>query len=293
MSKQPTPRSVHIPKGWKPHVRSAVLHVISLAHLAIVHSRGWAANSLNARVRLKAENDRLRQEVALLREEIRIKDARMAQIAPQRRPHYLPFERMAILELRAARGWSLAQTARAFLVARLTVADWMRRIDEQGPDALIQLRESVNKFPDFVRYSVQRLRTLCPTMGKAKIAETLARASLHVGVTTAGRMLKAAPAPAPVTITKPGTKRVVTAKYPNHVWHVDLTTVPIVSGFWTTWLPFALPQCWPFCWWVAVAMDHYSRRVMGMAIFDSQPRPKPFVHSWAGQFVKPAPNPST
>jgi len=38
---------------------------------------------------------------------------------------------------------------------------------------------------------------------------------------------------------------------------VDLTAVPI-GGFWTSWLPFALPQCWPFCWWVVVVIDHYS-----------------------------------
>jgi hypothetical protein len=23
------------------------------------------------------------------------------------------------------------------------------------------------------------------------------------------------------------------------------------TGFWTTWLPFTLPQCWPFAWWLA------------------------------------------
>ena len=70
---------------------------------------------------------------------------------------------MAILELRAARGWSLKQTADTFLVTSATVASWMKRIDEQGPDALLQLREPVNKFPDFVRYIVQRLKTLNPT----------------------------------------------------------------------------------------------------------------------------------
>ena len=63
----------------------------------------------------------------------------------------------------------------------------------------------------------------------------------------------------------------VTAKRPNHVWHVDLTTVSTATGFCTTWLPFALPQCWPFCWWVAVAIDHFSRRVMGFAVFTKQP----------------------
>ncbi len=66
-------------------------------------------------------------------------------------------------------------------------------------------------------------------------------------------------------------KRIVTAKYRNHVWHVDLTAVSIGGGFWASWLPFALPQCWPFCWWVAIVLDHYSRRCMGVTVFAKQP----------------------
>jgi transcriptional regulator with XRE-family HTH domain len=146
---------------------------------------------------------------------------------------------MAILELRAARGWSLKQTADTFLVTPATIASWMKRIDERGPDALLQLREPVNKFPDFVRYIVQRLKTLSPSMGKVKIAETLCRAGLHLGVTTVGRILREDLQPDPEAVA-PST-RVVTAKRPNHVWHVDLTAVPTSVGFWTSWLPFALP----------------------------------------------------
>jgi transposase InsO family protein len=193
----------------------------------------------------------------------------MAQIAPQRRPHYGPLERMAILELRAARGWSLKQTADTFLVTPATVTCWMKRIDEQGPDALLQLRDPVNKFPDFVRYIVQRLKSLSPSMGKVKIAETLCRAGLHLGTTTVGRILKEAPHPAPGH--PPPCTGVVTANRPTHVWHVDLTAVPTSVGFWTPWLPFALPQCWPFCWWVAVVIDHYSRRVMSVTAFKHSP----------------------
>ena len=51
----------------------------------------------------------------------------------------------------------------------------MKRIDDQGANALLQLREPVNKFPDFVHYIVQRLKTLSPSMGKVKIAETRRR----------------------------------------------------------------------------------------------------------------------
>ena len=170
LAKPKEPR-IQLPKGWQGCVKSAVLHVIALAHYAIVYARAWAADSINARVRLSAENDRLQEECALLRVELRVKDARTAQIAPQRRPHYPGHERMAILELRAARGWSVKQTADTFLVTPATIAAWVKRIDENGPDALLQLREPVNKFPDFARYIVQRLKTLSPSMGKLKIAE--------------------------------------------------------------------------------------------------------------------------
>ena len=112
----------------------------------------------------------------------------MARIDPHRRPHFPPTERMAILELRAARGWSQEQTARVFQVTAATIASWTHRVDEEGPDALVRLRSPVNRFPDFVRYVVGRLKALCPTMGKKKIAETLARAGLHLGATTVGRI---------------------------------------------------------------------------------------------------------
>jgi hypothetical protein len=42
----------------------------------------------------------------------------------------------------------------------------------------------VNKFPDFVAYFVRRLKILCPTLGKVRIAQILARAGLHLGPTT-------------------------------------------------------------------------------------------------------------
>ena len=189
------PPKIPLPKGWRRQVRSAMLHVISLAQFATAYTRGWAANSVNSRIRLKAKLQRAIQEIALLGEEIRIKDARLARINPHRRPHYPPTERLAILELKAARRWSLEQTARVFHVMAATIASWTKRVDEEGSDALVKMRVPVNKFPDFVRYVVQRLRVLCPTMGKVKIAQTLARAGLHVGATTVGRMLKDKSAP--------------------------------------------------------------------------------------------------
>ena len=44
----------------------------------------------------------------------------MAQFPPHRRPYYPPTERFAILQLKAARGWSQEQTAQRFLVTTYT-----------------------------------------------------------------------------------------------------------------------------------------------------------------------------
>lgn len=235
------PPTIPLPKSWSTTVRSAIIHVIALARFAAVHTHGWAANSRNERVRLETEVDRLRSEVLLLREEIRIKNARMLRIDAHRRPHYPPSERMAILELRAARGWSQQQTADSFQVTAATIASWCKRLDEKGPHALVRLEAPVNKFPEFVRYAVQRLKVLCPTLGKVKLAEILCRAGLHLAPATVGRMLKEIPKPTPKSASRT-IDRVVTAQRPNHVWHIDLTTVPTSRGFWVPWLPFALPQ---------------------------------------------------
>ena len=129
-SRSPCPQkhapNVPLPKHWNKHVKAGVLHVISLAQYATACTRSWAADSRNARMRLTAEKDRLEQELARLREEIRIKDARMARLPAHRRPQDTPVERMAILELTAGRAWSLTQAAEAFWVT----AENHRFVDE-------------------------------------------------------------------------------------------------------------------------------------------------------------------
>src|SRR2546428_7047663 len=79
--------SLPLPRGWSLQVRSAVIQVISLARTSLALTQGWASESLNPELRQRAEGDRQQQEIQLLREEIRIKDARMEQIEAHRRPH--------------------------------------------------------------------------------------------------------------------------------------------------------------------------------------------------------------
>ena len=82
MPAQSSPPTIPLPKSWASRVKSAILQVISLAQFTMSYTRGWAANSPNSRIRLKADLDRAHQEIALLREELRIHQARMAQLPP-------------------------------------------------------------------------------------------------------------------------------------------------------------------------------------------------------------------
>jgi transposase InsO family protein len=274
-----TPRAsqLAVPRSWPSRVKSAFVHAVSLAHQAVTASRGWCANSRMARVRLAGENDRLRSELALVCEQLRLVSSRMERVPAQHRPHYLPTERLAILELRAARGWRQAEAARAFLVEPQTIASWTRRLDEEGPDALLRTPEPVNRFPDLVTGLVQRLKVMVPSMGRRRIADVLARAGLHLSVSTARRMLKRPMSGRPTPVP-PGAhqkqepqQRSVIARQPGHVWGADLSVMPIVGGLFLPWFPFTLPQCWPFAWWALVIVDHHSRALMHAAVFASQP----------------------
>ncbi len=264
----PVRRPIRLPKQWPEHIKSGILHAISLASVALTIARSRATG----RRRLQAQIEQANAEIALLREELYIKDSRWERSQSRRRPHYTPIRRMRVVQLRAARGWNLERTARVFLVDLQTLLIWMRRLDEQGERTLIQTIEPVNRYPDFVRNLVRQLKCLFPAMGTERMAQVLARAGLHLGATTIRRMVRENGGPpeddAEVTTRR---RRRVVARYPGHTWHVDLTTVPTRAGFWVPWFPFSLPQRWPFCWWVAVAVDQVSRTLVGFAIFDHSP----------------------
>jgi transposase InsO family protein len=239
-----------------------VLHSLSLATAVLTAARARASSQ-----DLRGELERAQHEIALLREELDLKDSRWIRLRPRRRPHYTPVQRMRILQLKAARNWSCEQAAEALLLDEQTLKSWTRRVDEEGERVLVQLTEPVNRFPDYVRYLVRQLKALCPAMGKVRIAQTLARAGLHLSATTVGRVMRES-APIPDDVQLPVTiySRRVTARNPGDLWHIDLTAVPTGTGFWVPWLPFALPQRWPFCWWVLVVVDHVSRAVLGLEI---------------------------
>jgi transposase InsO family protein len=276
------PFDVPIPKHWDKYLKSAFICAVSLVHRAFIVALTPCLNSVIDRSRLQAEILLLKSELALTKEEMRIKDARSSRVTAGARPHYRPAERIAILAVKAARTWSLAQAARAFQVTDSTIANWMLRIDEQGPNTLLELPNPVNRFPDFVSEVANTVKASCPEMGKVRIAQILARTGLHLSPSTVRRMVKKPVEPKTPSPNQPKetdsksvkSDRTVTAKHPGHTWHIDLTTVPTRQGFWVPWLPFALRQTWPFAYCVFSIVDHFSRKCVLSKAFRKSPTTK-------------------
>jgi len=293
----PTPK-IPLPKGWSELTLLAVLHVISLARIVVLNASNWPGPEAEG-LRLRVENDRLKSEVALLQREIEIKDARFARLEPKRRPHYQPQERLEILIIQAARGLTNVQIARRFQVTLQTIRNWILGKNEDR--AIVRLSEKPTRYPDFVRFLVQQFKACCPMLGRYKIADVLARAGLHLSASTVKRCIDEPPAdPTKIEFSpdnlpsdetdKPGNHE-VKAFYADHVWSGDLTEVSTSNGFWCPWGPFAVPQLHPYCWWIYVVIDHFSRRIMGFAIFKTQPTAEDIClamgHICAENSVKP------
>ena len=62
---------IRLPRQWSKHVKSGVLHAISLASIALSYARGRATG----RRRLSAQLEQATSEIALLRVELSILDA--------------------------------------------------------------------------------------------------------------------------------------------------------------------------------------------------------------------------
>jgi hypothetical protein len=60
----PTPRPIRLPRQWPEHVKSGILHAISLAGVVLSYARGRTTS----RRRLQARLEQAESEIALLRE---------------------------------------------------------------------------------------------------------------------------------------------------------------------------------------------------------------------------------
>ncbi len=79
-------KDIPLSGGWPEHAKSALIRAVSLAATALNVAYGRTSTSKSARNRLGIELDRVTNEIALLKEELHIKDARWSRLPSRRRP---------------------------------------------------------------------------------------------------------------------------------------------------------------------------------------------------------------
>jgi putative transposase len=134
--------------------------------------------------------------------------------------------------------------------------------DEETVGSRVRPRPPVRRYADVVRHLVRTMADM-GFGGSEKIAEYLANAGLSISGRTVARCRKEAPAPNLPKAT-PAKPRAVRAKFTNHVWMMDITTVPRLLG---------LPRVM-----VAAVFDVFSRMPLAVQTFPSQPSGEEMAH---------------
>jgi len=190
----------------------------------------------------------------------RIVGERWQKVPERRRPHYTPQLRFQILELKSLLGLSQKETAQLFAISTNTVGRWEQEVatnpGKETVGSLVKPNPPVRRYADVVRHLVHTMRS-AGFGGCRQIAQTLTRAGWKISKRSVGRFLKEKPPkpPAPVPSTKPlGALR---ARYPNHIWMADVTTIPSL---------FRL-----FSFKLVVVLDVFSRMPLDAKVFWKDP----------------------
>ena len=211
----------------------------------------------------------LESEVAMLREELRINSARMRRVRPTGD--------------RSTPAWNAWRSCNCGPCAvgtnrKRVVTSWSPTTRSETGCAESTMTHSCRPQHRSIGFRMscvtprEQIKLFCPTLGKLKIAEKLARAGMHIGKSPVERILKERPVEPPHPTDADVDRQVrIVSKYPGHTWNADLTAVPISGGFWTPWIPNSISPRWPACWWVLNVIDHFSRRSLGCGVFQSRP----------------------
>ena len=247
-------------------------------------ARARLASAGSPVLRLLVQRDQEATEGDLLRREVEIFHAQRESLPPHRRPDYRPEQRLAILQLRRLRGWSIRKTGERFVVHRNTIRAWIRAAEGKGRPSLLAGAVVWNRIDDAVRWAVHELRRLCPEpeFGTRTLARHLVRAALQVSRSTAQRILREPTPPRPQQHAAPamalplGKKpyHLLTPKRVNRVWHLDLLCLQIL------WFRFS----------VVAILDGFSRRLLCLHVYRRTPRARDLaalVRRVAKQFGTP------
>jgi putative transposase len=245
--------------------------------MAIVLSQAYQlarirlASAASPVLRMACQRDHALSRLELLRRELDILRAQRQHLPPHRRPDYRPQQRLAILQIKRLRGWSIAKTARRFVLHPNTVRSWSQAIEGRGNSRLLTDAIAWNRIDDLLRWAVHELRRLCPQpeLGTRAIARHLLRAGLAISRSSVQRVLRQHPPKRPTR--RPKTPMVSAAgvtphhllcpQGPNQVWHLDLTTLRLL------WRRFT----------VAAILDGRSRMLLRLQAYARTPRQRDMI----------------
>jgi transposase InsO family protein len=197
--------------------------------------------------------------VESLREAIDIHGSRWDKLPERQRPHYTPEARFRILRLRNLLAFSAQDTAQLFRVSPNTVLRWDEEARGAGErrtvGSLLKPVPPIRRYADLVRHLVQTM-ILAGFPGDRSVALHLSRAGWKLSRRTVQRMRHEQPV-APVPPATGKHQRAVRAKYPNHVWMLDLTEIPGLLRL--------------FSFKLAVILDVFSRAPLAARVFYQEP----------------------
>lgn len=199
--------------------------------------------------------------VALLREALGILASRWDKIPERQRPHFTPEARFRILRIKTLLALSADETACTFRVSTATILRWDQEAlgvpERQTVGSLLKPVPPVRRYHDTVRHHIHTL-ALAGLPGDRSLAAHLARAGWKLARTTIQRIRKEKPTfPPPAPLAPATAARAVRARYPHHVWMLDLTEIPgFLRLFW-----FKL----------AVVLDVFSRTPLAARVFLAEP----------------------
>ena len=227
-------------------------------------ARQRAAGDASSVKRMMAQRDDALLDAKLLRREIAVLRRNRTQLPHQKRPDYLPEDRLEILRIRRLRGWSLRQTAHHFVLHYNTVWSWNRAWNRKENIGLFFSRIPWNKISNGIRWAVHQLLDLCPEIefGTRSMAMILVRAGHKISRSSVQRILrekKPSKPPKPAVPEKEGETvtphSILRPTCIRRTYHLDFTTFDFL---------FAR-------FYVAAVIDGFSRRLLALKVFPDAP----------------------
>jgi hypothetical protein len=248
--------------AWPKPVQRSLHPILAVFSIVYLTARSRAASAKSKIIRILSQRDSYRWRLQLLRRENALLRRRLESIPPQKRPHYAPEDRFAILQLMWLRNWSIKLTAKRLVLHPNTLCEWLRAFHGKRDPGLFFGAAPFNKISERVRWLVREIRRLCPEkeFGTRTIAMMIIRAGVQLSRSTVLRILRETntrrPRPSEAPRNPVASYHILRPEAINRTWHLDMTT-----------LEFAGIQRF----YVAAIIDGFSRKLLALRVFSDAP----------------------